>query len=111
MTLKTRIAFIERLQFFDRKEPSKRHHGIEADRGMSLGKDETVAARPARFFRLNVHSAKEQTDQKVHRGHWPADMAGAATRDGTQHEPTAAAGKLFQFRVVRISVHLINGSR
>src|ERR1700747_1297204 len=81
------------------------------DKGMKTLLFSLPAFRPIRLLRANVHSAEEQANQKVHCRHRAADVPCAAASDRTKHKPTASAGKLFQFREVRIWVSLISGSR
>src|SRR3984893_17307409 len=105
MTLQPRSALIKGFELFHGKKSSQGHDHVLPEGGMPFGKNKPVPLGPSRFFRPDIHDAKVERDQHVHRRERPTHVSGAASRHGADGQPASSLSQLFQFVIVYLVTH------
>src|SRR6266436_9972802 len=105
MSLEPRIAFVEGLQFFDRKISAQSHCGIQANGRMPFRKDKSVSSRPLRILRIDAQSSEKKGNQNVHRRKRTTYVASAALGDRANRKPSPLPCQALQFVIIAFHGH------
>src|SRR2546426_931806 len=101
MALEPGVDLVKRVELGDREVTAERQDTVQANRGMALGEDESVAIRPVRTLRINAQDVEIQRGQYVGRGQRTAEVASLGAVDRLDDQaPGLLCGRAQGARVV-----------